>query len=63
MPDITKTACDFSFSGWPHPSASWSAERGTWLVIDLIDEHRPRPAKKQTVPIDFERHADYLESP
>lgn len=49
--ELTKTSCDFTFRGWPDPDDPEP------------DPDPPRPARPQAVRVDFERHADYLESP
>ena len=51
MTEIQLTSCDFSFRGWPDPDNPEP------------DPDPPRPAKPQTVRIDLEQHADYLEEP
>jgi len=52
MTQIPLTSCDFTFRGWPDPDG-----------LPADPEPPRRPAKPQTVLIDLEKHADYLESP
>ena len=63
MTEIEKTSCDFIVERESVERGAWSVERGACSVVEFGDPDRPRRARPQTVRIDLEQHADYLETP
>jgi hypothetical protein len=56
--EIRKTACDFTFRGWP--PELWERTRD---AVNQIQDMAKQDRERKPPLIDLEKHAGYLESP